>query len=353
MRHSKLIKALCITVIILGAAALIFAAFGFRRALSDYKAAEDERALFAADIEKLEDCEAELAEKSRRYSEDSDALKKAELEHAGTLQAVAQGKASVLAGETELNAGYSAYNYGVSRYNQSYAQYEAGAAAVEQGASAYESGKTALEMNRGMYGLAKGFTDAYARTGLFLPITGAVAGAVERNIVEPYEQGQEQLRAYEEGSARLAEAKNALDSGKAALDNAGYRLQTGKAELEKGRTAVEEYEGKLESQEDEIARLSASVSEYEETEKEAETLRNSLRGNSDVEEYVNGGRSAAEAARLAERDRENEAAAGLNLNLIINFILAVVSAAIIVFGAMTLAKNKKRIIIPDTSDADE
>ncbi len=193
---SALLAAVCLFV-------LVACGFGVQDALSiaDYKTQERKDGLAAIDM--LADGVGQLTDNEETY----------------------------LAGVETYEEGLATYQAGQANYSSGLATYYAGKQQIDDNTQAYNDGKQQLEDYETIYNISKTLTDSYNESGLDLPITGKIMGLLEDKVITTYEDGQAQIKTYEDGLVQLQEGQVALASGAAQLAQGEQDLADGKAQL--------------------------------------------------------------------------------------------------------------------------
>lgn len=233
--------------------------------LQDYKTKDSEDGLAAVDM--LLDGIAQLRENEDAYGQGVSAYEAGLIEYS--------------AGKSTLNAGYAAYYEGKKALEEGKAAYAAGKKQIEENTAAYNEGKEMLakieplmpyleqyvQFRDGTLAGLPGFSNAQAwfvsvvrpiakNAGLDIPEDVTDFPAYVQNMVA---EGKEQLKAYEDGLAQLAQAEKDIAAGEAQLADAERQLAQGETDLAAGGQQLAEGKAQLAEFENGAAQISAGL----------------------------------------------------------------------------------------------
>jgi exonuclease VII small subunit len=209
------------------------------------------------------------------------------------LVAYANGQAALAQGQQDLAAGQAAYDEGKAQLETGKAAYEAGKKTIEENTEAYNEGKATLEKVMPIYNTFKPLYNNYltikaeydaavangetAKARILKPQVDAGRIAYETELagtgysiatlISSVEEGQAQIKAYEDGLAQLAAAEKQISEGEAALAagkkelDQGYAdYAAGQARLADGAAQLADAKNRLAVFEDGAAQVAAGVS---------------------------------------------------------------------------------------------
>ena len=216
------------------------------------------------------------------------------------------GKAELAKGKTKLSDGQKQYSDGLEQYNQGLADYNAGIAKLEaaekqleEKKADYEVGKEKLQQVELIYNICMGIVNEietreqdYARAvsngntviaelyraeiqTLKATLNVQLAGYSIEGIIKEYQDGQEQVKLYEdtqkmvtEGKAKLAENRKKLDDAEVKIAAAQQEIANGKISVADGEKEVADGEKKLAEGETSLADGKSQLQVFEDGEKQ-------------------------------------------------------------------------------------
>ncbi len=256
----------CLIIVSIFGAASCYVGFRDSLDIADYKTTEREDGL--ADIELLRDGISQLSENQAAYAEGVAAYEQGLIDYKNGQAELEAGTLAVEEGKAQLASGYAQYYAGKQTYNDSLATYNAGVQTIEDNTQAYNDGKEQLSSAKPIYSLVKPISEAYANSGLDLPITGALVGIIDEKVISAYEDGQDQINQYENGVAELEAGSVALADGKAQLDSAAYQLGQGKQSVSEGEQQLAEGQAALDAAAIQLEEGAEQLAVYEDGEKQ-------------------------------------------------------------------------------------
>lgn len=185
------------------------------------------------------------------------------------------------AGKSTLSAGYAAYYEGKRTLEAGKAEYAAGKKQIEENTAAYNEGKAMLakieplmpylnqyvEFRDGTVANLPGFSNAQvwfvtvvrpiaANMGLDIP---ADVNDFAKYMQDMVAAGKAQLKEYEDGVAKLAEAEKTIAAGEAQLAEAEKQLAQGERDLAAGGQALADGKAALSEFENGAAQIAAGL----------------------------------------------------------------------------------------------